>query len=47
MGTTMDVETYLQSDVGNPVVENENEEISWVREDGLGIEVDLSQYNLI
>ncbi|XP_071940578.1 uncharacterized protein [Coffea arabica] len=46
-GTTMDVETYLQSDVGNPVVENENEEISWVREDGLGIEVDLSQYNLI
>ncbi|XP_071912376.1 uncharacterized protein [Coffea arabica] len=28
MGTTMDVETYLQSDVGNPVVENENEEIS-------------------
>ncbi|XP_071923098.1 uncharacterized protein [Coffea arabica] len=47
MGTTMDVETYLQSDVGNPAVENENEEISWVREDGLGIEVDLSQYNLI
>ncbi|XP_071933830.1 uncharacterized protein [Coffea arabica] len=47
MGTIMDVETYLQSDVGNPVVENENEEISWVREDGLGIEVDLSQYNLI
>ncbi|XP_071940083.1 uncharacterized protein [Coffea arabica] len=47
MGTTMDVETYLQSDVGNPVAENENEEISWVREDGLGIEVDLSQYNLI
>nr|XP_027122350.1 uncharacterized protein LOC113739326 [Coffea arabica] len=47
MGTTMDVETYLQSDVGNPVVENENEEISWVRENGLGIEVDLSQYNLI
>ncbi|XP_071918866.1 uncharacterized protein [Coffea arabica] len=47
MGTTMDVETYLQSDVGNPVVENENEEISWVREDGLGIEVDLSQYKLI
>ncbi|XP_027158442.1 uncharacterized protein LOC113760068 [Coffea eugenioides] len=47
MGTTMDVETYLQSDVGNPVVENENEEISWVRKNGLGIEVDLSQYNLI
>ncbi|XP_071906106.1 uncharacterized protein [Coffea arabica] len=47
MGTTMDVETYLQSDVGNPFVENENEEISWVRENGLGIEVDLSQYNLI
>ncbi|XP_027182187.1 uncharacterized protein LOC113780602 [Coffea eugenioides] len=47
MGTTMDVETYLQSDVGNPVVENENEEISWVRENRLGIEVDLSQYNLI
>ncbi|XP_027103065.1 uncharacterized protein [Coffea arabica] len=47
MGTTMDVETYLQSDVGNPVVENENEEISWVRENELGIEVDLSQYNLI
>lgn len=37
-----DVETYLQSNVGDPVVENNIEEINWVREDGVdGVEIEI------
>ena len=47
METIMGDEAHLQSDVGNPVIGNENEEIGWVCDDAHGIEDDLIRYNLV
>lgn len=37
-----DVETYLQSNICDPVVENDIEDVNWVREDVEGVEIEIS-----